>query len=157
MSAPLPKWLAKYERHSNIFNEMTAKHSASFLVICFTSEKTLQFYVVSHFCSSIIHLLQSYPASFSRCGFSFCLRRTNWDTGQLCTFNSAFGYGGYGLWTSSWSLYCRWTVLSRFFHLLHRSSWKDNYAMSSCLRIPYIQWADSMRKPLILKINHDQS
>lgn len=99
----------------------------------------------------------SSPASFSRCGFSFCLRRTNWDTGQLCTFNSAFGYGCYGWWSSSSSLYCRWAVQSRFFHLLHRFSWKDNYAMSSCLRIPYIQCADSMRKPLILKINHDQS
>lgn len=117
MSAALPKWLAKYESHSNIFNEMTAKHSALFLVICFTSEKNTAILCGVPFLLiySIIHLLQSYQASFSRCGFSFCLRRTNWDTGQLCTFNSAFGYGGYGLWTSSWSLYCRWTVQSRFF------------------------------------------
>lgn len=149
--------------HSNIFNKMTAKHSTLFLVIPYAShlKKT---HCNSMWCPISAHVLSTFsshtvssPASFSRCGFSFCLRRTNWDTGQLCTFNSAFGYGCYGWGSSSSSLYCRWAAQSRFFHLLHRSSWKDNYVMSSCLRIPYIQCADSMRKPFMLKINHDQS
>ena len=33
------KWLADYDKHSNVFNEMTAKHSTLLLVVWFTSEK----------------------------------------------------------------------------------------------------------------------
>ena len=78
MSAALPKWLAKYESHSNIFNEMTAKHSALFLVICFTSEKNtailcgVQFLLMYYPPSPVIqypaqpHFLDA--ASHSACG-----------------------------------------------------------------------------------------